>query len=99
MPRLQYSNDETLPKSGAVKEDHHADTTQIHRHAAGRRRSAHHKRTTGAAAVAIEIAECSDVNAGGTGLFRVRVACPTGHLQYGTGHAMKRGAGVNISRL
>jgi hypothetical protein len=31
VPRLQYSNDETLPKSGAVKEDHHADTTQIHR--------------------------------------------------------------------
>src|SRR5256886_14011456 len=39
-----------LPKSGAVREDHHADTTQIHRHDAGRRRSAHHKRTTGAAA-------------------------------------------------
>src|SRR5262249_47903654 len=31
-------------------EDHHADTTQIHRHDAGRRPSAHHKRTTGAAA-------------------------------------------------
>jgi hypothetical protein len=29
-------------------------------------------------AVTVEIAECSDVNAGGTGLFRVRVACPTG---------------------
>src|SRR5215510_12671749 len=50
VPRLQYSNDETLPKSGAVREDHHADTTQIHRHDAGRRPSAHHKRTTGAAA-------------------------------------------------
>src|SRR5262245_17780683 len=50
VPRLQYSNDETLPKSSAVREDHHADTTQIHRHDAGRRPSAHHKRTTGAAA-------------------------------------------------
>ena len=29
MPRLQYSNDETPPKSGASREDHHADTTQI----------------------------------------------------------------------
>ena len=39
VPRLQSSNDETPPKSGASREDHHADTTQI-RHDAGRRRSA-----------------------------------------------------------
>src|SRR5262245_56635496 len=48
-PKLQSSNDETPPRSGASREDHHADTTQT-RHDAGRRRSAGHKRATGAAA-------------------------------------------------
>ena len=49
VPRLQSCNDETPPKSGASREDHHADTTQFW-HDAGRRRSARHKRAAGAAA-------------------------------------------------
>jgi hypothetical protein len=48
-PRLQSSNDETPPENGASREDHHDNTTPI-RHDAGRRRSAGHKRATGAAA-------------------------------------------------
>src|SRR5258707_12728386 len=37
-------------KSGAIREDDHADATQIHRHDAGRRRCAGHRRAAGAAA-------------------------------------------------
>src|SRR5215471_15895121 len=50
VPRLQSSHDETPPKSGAIREDDHADPTQIHRHDAGRRRYAGHRRAAGAAA-------------------------------------------------
>src|SRR5437016_1321459 len=46
--RLRSSNDAAEERHH--QGDHHVDTTQVHRHDAGRRRSAGHNRATGAAA-------------------------------------------------
>src|ERR1700722_2818545 len=45
-----YNLRTTPPKSGAIRENDHADATQIHRHRAGRRRYACDRGTSGAAA-------------------------------------------------
>ena len=50
-PGYSLPTTERRSKSSASREDHHAVTTQIRQHDAGRRCSAGHKRTTGATAV------------------------------------------------